>query len=155
MSIDTHFGKEYLQRRIATEFALALHIGVVVEAADADTVVLRAPLAPNANYKGSAFGGSLFSLAVLAGWAWLTRHLAEEATAADVVIQSSSIDYLEAVHGEFVARSRPPCAADLERFARMLRRAGRGRIRIGVEVHQGTTLATRFEGVYAAVPRDA
>ncbi len=45
--------------------------GIIVEAADDDEpVVLRAPLAPNANHKGTAFGGSLYSLAVLTGWAW-------------------------------------------------------------------------------------
>ena len=36
---------------------------------------LRAPLAPNVNDKGSAFGGSLASLMTLAGWALATRKL--------------------------------------------------------------------------------
>ena len=53
---------------------LAKHIGIVVESADDSAVVLRAPLAPNANYKGTAFGGSLYSVAVLTGWAWVTRR---------------------------------------------------------------------------------
>ena len=48
--------------RIVGEFPLARHIGIVVESADDAAVVLRAPLAPNANYKGTAFGGSLYSL---------------------------------------------------------------------------------------------
>lgn len=155
MPIRTHFGREYLQRRIATEFALAAHIGVVVESADAAGVVLRAPLAPNANYKGTAFGGSLFSLAVLTGWAWITRYLAMEAFAADAVIQASSIRYLAPVHGEFRAKSEPPPPADVEKLARMLKRAGRGRIGLGVDILQGATLAARFDGVYAAVARDA
>ena len=29
---------------------------------------------PNANHKGTAFGGSLFCVAVLTGWAWATRY---------------------------------------------------------------------------------
>ena len=68
-----NFGSDYLQNRIVGEFTLAKHIGIVVESADDDAVVLRAPLAPNANYKGTAFGGSLYSVAVLTGWAWVTR----------------------------------------------------------------------------------
>ena len=75
----THiFGRDYLQNRIVQEFALARHMGIVVESADDAAVVLRAPLALNANYKGTAFGGSLYSVAVLAGWAWVTRHLAAQ-----------------------------------------------------------------------------
>jgi hypothetical protein len=73
----THiFGRDYLQNRIVQEFALAKHMGIRVESADDAAVVLRAPLTLNANYKGTAFGGSLYSVAVLAGWAWVTRHLA-------------------------------------------------------------------------------
>ena len=149
------FDRDYLQRRIATEFALGVHIGAVVELADASGLVLSAPLAPNANYKGTAFGGSLFSLAVLTGWAWLTRYLALEAVAADAGIQTSNIRYLEPVHGEFRARLENPPSATIEKFARMLRRAGRGRIALGVDIHDGAILAARFDGVYAAMARDA
>jgi len=58
---------EDLQERIDQEIPLAKHIGIVVESADDTTVVLRAPLAPNGNHKGTAFGGSLYSVAVLSG----------------------------------------------------------------------------------------
>jgi hypothetical protein len=35
----------------------------------------------------------------------------------------------------------------------MLQRAGRGRIRVRVEIHYGGVLATLFEGVFAAAIR--
>ena len=54
-----------MQRRLAADFPLARHIGIVVDSAGDDGIVLRAPLGPNANDKGTAFGGSLFSVAVL------------------------------------------------------------------------------------------
>ena len=128
---------------------------MLVESADDAGVVLSAPLAPNANPKGTAFGGSLFSLAVLTGWAWLTRYLAVGAHPADAVIQTSSIRYLELVHGEFRARLACPDAAAVDKLARMLLRSGRGRIGLGVDIYQGGILATRFDGLYAAVARDA
>jgi thioesterase domain-containing protein len=153
MRREVDFGKEYLQDRILTEFALAAHIGVVVEAAGDAGVILRAPLAPNANYKGTAFGGSLFSLAVLAGWAWLTRYLAAHALLADAVVQESTIRYLVPVHGEFRATLCAPTLAQIEKFRKMMQRAGRGRIRLSVDIHSGDTLATQFEGVFAAALR--
>ena len=90
------FGREYLQRRIVGEFAVAKHMGIVVESADDSAVVLRAPLAPNANHKGTAFGGSLYSVAVLAGWAWATRYLASrEVSLGDLAVAAhlSALDY--------------------------------------------------------------
>jgi thioesterase domain-containing protein len=147
------FGTDYLQARIASEFALARHLGVVVETADDDGVVLSAPLPANANGKGTAFGGSLFSVAVLTGWAWVARYLDAAGLAADAVIQESTIQYFAPVRGVLRARLRPPAAPQVEKFAKMLQRAGRGRIRLRVDIHQGAVLAARFEGVYAAAVR--
>jgi thioesterase domain-containing protein len=148
-----NFGRDYLQQRIAVEFALAKHIGIVVESADDAGVVLRAPLAPNANYKGTAFGGSLYSLAVLTGWAWVTRYLAARGVAADAVIQDSHTRFLVPVEGELTARAAAPSAVQIDKFRKMLQRAGRGRIRVRVEIHYGEALATLFEGVFAAAIR--
>jgi thioesterase domain-containing protein len=145
------FGIDYLQSRIVEEFALARHIGVIVESADDGAVVLRAPLALNANYKGTAFAGSLYSLAVLTGWAWVTRYLAARNLAADTVIQESSIRFLAPVHGELRASVAAPSAVHIDKFRRMLQRAGRGRIPLRVEIKYDQTLATLFEGVFAAM----
>jgi thioesterase domain-containing protein len=147
------FGCDYLQKRIAGEFMLAKHIGIVVESADDSAVVLRAPLALNANYKGTAFGGSLYSVAVLTGWAWVTRYLAARGFAADAVIQESSVRFLVPVQGELRASVAAPSDAQIEKFRKMLQRAGRGRIRLRVEIIYNQTLAALFEGVFAAALR--
>jgi len=150
---EVQFGKEYLQRRIVSEFALARHIGIVVESADDFGVVLYAPLAPNANYKGTAFGGSLFSVAVLTGWAWVTRYLAATDLPADAVIQGSTMRYLAPVEGTLRASLVAPSTAQIDKFRKMLQRAGRGRISLTVQIHHVDTLATVFDGVYAAAIR--
>jgi thioesterase domain-containing protein len=142
-----------LQERIDQEIQLAKHIGIVVQSADDSTVVLRAPLAPNCNHKGTAFGGSLYSVAVLSGWAWLTRFLVMRNISADAVIQESTMQFLAPVHGELLARMRTPAEADVKKFSRMLERAGRGRIRLTVEMQTQGTLAALFDGVFAAALR--
>lgn len=147
------FGASFLQGRIDAEIALAKHIGVVVESADDHSLVLRAPLRPNANHKGSAFGGSLYSLAALAGWAWATRYLTMQRISADAVIQGSNMHFLLPVHGELCAHLLPPAAAEIDKFRKMLERAGRGRIRLRVELRHGTAVAARFEGLFAAAMR--
>lgn len=150
----THiFGRDYLQNRIVQEFALAKHMGIRVESADDAAVVLRAPLTLNANYKGTAFGGSLYSVAVLAGWAWVTRHLAVQGVAADAVIQDSNVQFLHPVEGELRATALAPAPAHVDKFRKMLQRAGRGRIRLRVEIEYGQTLAMLFEGMFAAAVR--
>ena len=150
---EPEFGREYLQNLIIAEFALARHIGIWVEAADDDALVLQAPLAANANDKGTAFGGSLFSVAVLTGWAWVTRYLARVGIDAEAVIQESNVRYLTPVHAVLRATVVAPEAPQIEKFRKMLQRAGRGRIRLRVDIHQDDKLATTFEGVFAAAIR--
>jgi thioesterase domain-containing protein len=153
MPLESPYGREYVQNRIISEFALARHIGIVVERADDLGVVLAAPLGPNAKYQGTAFGGSLFALAVLAGWAWVTRYLEAGQLAADAVIQESTIRYVAPVRGELRATLTPPCVDEVERFRKMLLRARRGRIGLKVHIHQEHTLATEFEGIFVAALR--
>lgn len=147
------FGVAYLQERIDREFPLARHLGVSVDAAHDGAVALKAPLTPNANHKGTAFGGSLFSVAVLTGWAWATRYLEARGLNADAVVQESTIHYLVPVTGAFRTTLESPAAAGVERFLKMLARSGRGRIRLHVNLHDGPTLAARFDGVFAAAVR--
>jgi thioesterase domain-containing protein len=147
------FGADYLQERIDREIMLARPMGVIVESANDSSLVLRAPLAPNANHKGTAFGGSLYSLAVLTGWAWLTRFLATRKLDAEAVIQESNMRFLKPVHGEMRACLEIPAAADIEKFQKMLVRARRGRIRLQVKMHEGSALATVFDGLFAAAMR--
>jgi thioesterase domain-containing protein len=147
------FGADYLQNRIDREIALAKPMGVIVESADDAGVILRAPLAPNSNHKGTAFGGSLYALAVLAGWAWASRYLAAHELAADAVIQESSMRFLTPVHGELRASVEVPGVAEIDKFSRMLVRAGRGRIRLRVDLHHEQILAAVFDGLFAAAAR--
>ena len=146
---DAPYGVAYLRRRIRDEFPLARHIGIDVELAADEQVVLSAPFEPNINHNGSAFGGSQFCLAVLTGWAWATRYLAARQVSADAAIQESTIRYLTPAHGPLRAILQPPLPEDVEKFRRMLRRAGRGRVRLNVDVQSGATLVTHFHGVFA------
>jgi thioesterase domain-containing protein len=147
------FGAVYLQEIIDREIMLAKPMGIIVEAADEAALVLRAPLAPNANHKGTAFGGSLYSIAVLTGWAWMTRFLATRKLDAEAVVQQSTIRFLAPVHGEMRASIEIPAGAEIYKFQKMLERARRGRIRLQVNVHAGATLATVFDGLFAAAMR--
>jgi thioesterase domain-containing protein len=147
------FGRDYLQGRIATDFPLARHLGITVESVDEDRLELTAPLAANANDKGTAFGGSLFSVAVLTGWAWVARHLASHEMSADAVIQESTMRYLLPVQGLLRASLVAPAAAQVEKFGKMLQRSGRGRIRLEVHICHEGKLASVFEGLYAAAVR--
>ncbi len=138
-----------LETRILEDIVLARHIGVRVLACEAGSVVLGAPLAANANHHGTAFGGSLYALAVLAGWSVLTVELEARGVEAELVVQDGRIDYLVPVTSDFAARAALPAPAALERCLRALARYGRARIEVAVAVEADGAEAVRLTGTYA------
>jgi thioesterase domain-containing protein len=133
----------YLTARIVPAHALGLTI------VDVEPLTIAAPLAANLNDKGTAFAGSLYSAAALAGWALITRWCSAESIEAEVALRDSSARFLAPARTPFRAVARAPGPADLERVRRMLARAGRGRIELSVEVSCEARRVMTFAGAYA------
>jgi len=133
----------YLVARIAPAHALGLTI------VEVEPLTIAAPLAANLNDKGTAFAGSLYSAAALAGWALLTRWCSAESIEAEVALQESSARFLAPARASFRATARAPGPADLVKLRRMLARAGRGRIELSVEVRCEALLVMQLSGAYA------
>jgi len=151
MTGDPGDGGPRLEARILADIPLARHIGVRVLSANEESVVLAAALGSNSNHKGTAFGGSLFSLAVLAGWGLLSVKLERAGVPGEIVIQDTQIHYLRPVTGDFTARAVAPDAAEFERLVRTLERRGRGRIGVKCFVEQSSAVAVEFNGTFAVV----
>lgn len=143
---------QQLEQTLHREIPLTRAMGVTVVRLDAHGLVLRAPLAPNLNHKHTAFGGSLATLATLAGWG-LVQVLLREQAPVTVVIQDSTVDYRHPVTADFEAVAPWPAAADRTRFLATLARTGRARIALDVQIRAGDKLAVQFHGRFVAVDR--
>jgi thioesterase domain-containing protein len=138
--------QEYLYSKIPLVQAMQLQ----VLQAGPEGVVLRAPLAPNINHIGTAFGGSESALAILAAWSVLYERLKAAGTSATIIIQRNSIQYQRPVDAEFTASAYLTEPDDWQRFMRMLQRHGRARINISSTIDCEGVCAARFEGDFIA-----
>ena len=133
------------------EIPLSRQMGLTVHQYDGAWLALRAPLAPNINHKATAFAGSLNAVMTLAGWgtAWLV--LREHSLHGTIVIQESATRYLLPVGHDFTATCRVPAADETERFLAGLRRRGKARLALKVEILDGDgRVAVAFTGMYVA-----
>jgi thioesterase domain-containing protein len=141
-----------LERYLHAQMPLARAMGVRVLVADAGRVRLAAPLAPNLNHRQTFFGGSAAALATLAAWTLAHQRLRErEGLDAHLVIQRSSMEYLEPAAAEVEAECVAPPEASWERLLRMLRRAGKGRIELEVELRAEGAVVGSFRGTFVAL----
>ena len=143
-----------LQRYLHEHIPLTRAMDVqVISIADAN-VVLGAPLAPNVNHHGTAFGGSGATLATLAAWSLLHLRLIAMGLPSDEVIQSSTMDYLTPIDSDFTAVARLEDGADWDGFVATLRRRGRARIGLQADLVADERVAARFKGRFVAVLSD-
>lgn len=98
---------------------------------DVDTLSLVAPLTPNINDKGCAFGGSLVSVMTLSGWALVEMALRRQGMDCDVFVAESSVRYLAPLWQDFRSEAQLAEHADWDTFFCTL--AARGRARISVD----------------------
>lgn len=133
-----------------TQIPITRAMGVRVESADADKLVLTAPLTLNHNHLGTAFGGSLAAVATLAGYAFLWLEL--EDRAAHVVIAESSLSYRRPVKGDIRAVCPRPDDAELAAFKAAYAQKGKARIelKVTVETEAGGETALEFRGSFVA-----
>ncbi|MFQ5535925.1 MAG: YiiD C-terminal domain-containing protein [Gemmatimonadota bacterium] len=118
----------YLHQHIPLSAAMQVQ---VLEASHR-RVLLHAPLEPNLNHRDTAFGGSLATLGILAGWTLVHLGFREEGLHARTVIQESRVRYTAPVHTDFRAEALAPAPEAWSRFLASVARWNRGRISVSV-----------------------
>ena len=136
-----------LEHTLHSEIPLSQAMGIRVANYDGASLRLIAPLAPNINHKSTAFGGSLYSLAVLCGWGLLHIKLAEMGFKKHIVIQDGHIHYLLSVNTDMQAECRLNESA-FERFTQTLKKHDRARLALNASILQHGRTAVTFTGSY-------
>jgi len=140
-----------LEARLYQLIPLTQALGVRVVEHQAGHMVLSAPLAPNHNHQGTAFGGSLYAVAVTAAWGTLQFWLDDRGIEASTLIQSGNMDYLLPVEDNFLARCTLPGLPELERMEKTLTKHRRARLPLIAEVVQEDRVVATFSGRFVAV----
>jgi thioesterase domain-containing protein len=137
-----------LQRTMRSEIPLTRAIGIRTIAYDRAGLCLSAPLARNINDKGTVFSGSLNATLTLAGWGLIWLLLREQQQSGAIVIQDSTIKYLQPVRRDFAAHAHLPERTEIEQFGATLRRHSRARLPVQAEIWEGDARCVTFAGRY-------
>ena len=138
-----------IQEVLHDKIPITRAMGVRVDDYDGQRLIVSAPLDENVNHLGTAFGGSLNSLAVLSGYALLWLELLD--TDCHIVIRESSISYEHPVRGRLRATCVRPDADTLAEFKKAFRQKGRARIALTATIESDGMTAVRFRGTFVAL----
>ncbi len=137
-----------LETHILDNIPLAHAMDLKVRRYSGDELEMTAPLAPNVNDKGCAFGGSMASLLTLAGWGLIELGLRARGLACDIYVGDSHLRYREPVWGELRGIARFAEADALEKLLAAVKERGKGRAEVVCEIAGGqgaaAVLTARF-----------
>lgn len=126
-------GANELTQKIRAAIPLSEAMNFSIEQLQQGGIRVSAPLQPNINIHGTGFAGSIYSLAVLTGWALCTHILEQLTVDTDLVVARAEITYRAPVEGDFDCR----CSASVEqreKFLQAVRETGKGRLELDVSV---------------------
>lgn len=131
---------------------LAKAMGVGVEVSDDQSLVLTAPKEQNRNSLNTAFGGSLVSLATLAGygvvWELMRNETPTDKVEWRIVIKESRAAYRRPVLGDLRAICERPAKAAIEEFKASLARYGKAKLNLKTRVIEGGETAVEVRAAY-------
>jgi len=142
---------EKLLTKLHKEIPVTAHMGINIESYDGKTLVLTSPVALNINDKSTAFGGSLYSLAVLAGWGLLYLKTLQKEIVADIAIYKSSTTFKRAAKSDL----RAVCQASGKIFDELFtnfQTFNKAKISLETIVYSAEKLAVKFTGQYVLLP---
>jgi thioesterase domain-containing protein len=139
-----------LQNKIRNAIPVSEAMQFSIAELSSDSILVQAPLAPNVNIHGTGFAGSIYSIAVLAGWGLSTHIMGVLGMAGDLVVSKAEIRYRVPVTGMIECRA---VASEAERkeFQDSFNNTGKGRLSLRVEV--GDAPHAVLLGTFNAVSR--
>lgn len=134
-----------------TQIPLTKSLGLSIISLDQKGARIRAPLAPNHNHMGSAFGGSLSTMMILSGYIWLYDALLKNNHHAHVILFREEAEYLLPVRTDIEVLAKAPSEQEWKKFEEVFIRKGTGRIVLHSEIRSGNDdLAATFRGEFVA-----
>lgn len=152
----THLGGshlEHVRHKLRSQVPLIAHMGVDLVSWDGATVIVEAPLAPNLNTHGTAFGGSLYNVAAMTGWSAVHLTLMDAGHTPSVWVAKGEIEYKTPVRG--VLRGTATVSAESrQQLLQAYESKGRGKMTVDVVIQEGGQDAVILKAVYAAMVKD-
>ena len=141
---------EALEQKIRGSIPLSDAMQFHIEALSLDAIEVVAPLPPNVNIHGTGFAGSIYSVAVLTGWALCTHILEALEIDADLVVARAEIRYRAPVTGELRCQTGAE-RSDRDSFLQDIRERGKGVLQLRISV--GERADAVLDATYCAIAR--
>lgn len=139
-----------LQNFLNTEIPTAQFMEIEVRSYDGKELCIQAPLRPNTNHHGTAFGGAIASLGFICGWAYIHLRMQQAEIKAGLVIHKTEVEFIAPVKERFEARVCLQNEEQWQNFTEALALNAKARLQLTPRIYSGAVLAAQLRNSYAA-----
>lgn len=143
----------HVRNKLKQQVPLITHMGINVVSWDGATVVVEAPLEPNLNTHGTAFGGSLYCVGAMTGWSAVHLTLMDAGHLPSVWVAKGEVEYKKPVRGVLRAQTTVSDAVR-EHLITGFESIGRVKASIDIRILEGEDDAVLMSAVYAAMQQE-
>jgi thioesterase domain-containing protein len=146
--------RQSVQDQLLDDIPIARAMQLSITAWDGASLRMSAPLMPNVNDKGCAFGGSLVSVMTLACWSLIKLAAEQAGEECDIYVQDSSVRYLNPVWSDFSAEAQLAAKQSWTSFFSTLQSRGKARLSAQCEIRLADgSIASSLNARFVALRR--
>lgn len=140
-----------LQQLLHKEIPITQALAIEVLELNTSHITVKAPFQENKNIHNTAFAGSIYTTATLAGWSLVTNFLECHDLNGAVVMAKGEIKYLKPITGDIVAQTNLGNEQEIEKFKRQLELKGRARLSLTIDVIEDEQVKAQLNGNFAVI----
>lgn len=140
-----------MQQLLHQEIPITEAMGIKIQQLSQHSISILAPFDANKNIHNTAFAGSIYTTATLAGWSLLTHFLALNNLKGSVVMAKGEVKYLQPIHGDIVAECHITDLPKLDTFMTMLKKRNKARLDLEIKVVEDGAVKATLAGNFAVI----
>ncbi|NVJ68455.1 MAG: YiiD C-terminal domain-containing protein [Gammaproteobacteria bacterium] len=140
-----------LEKLLHQEIPITQALAIQVIELEVNQITIKAPFEQNKNIHNTAFAGSIYTTATLAGWSLVTNFLKDKNLDGSVVLAKGEIKYLKPINGDIVAHTEFANQSDLEKLQAQFENKGKARINLTINVIEDEIIKAQLNASFAIV----
>lgn len=140
---------EEIQNKIHTQIPMTKLMQLELKNIDNSMLISSAPLNINVNDKGTAFGGSLSTIAIISSWC-MAYYLSKKLNIGEsnIVIVNNETKFLRPVTKDIICNTFIPKEEEIKALASKLELKDSGTIKIYAQIIEDEKICVDFKGTY-------